>query len=326
MSTHHDLIYQLARRQHGAVTTAQALAVGLSRAGIEVLVDHGWQRPGRGVLVAPGAPPTWEQAVFIAVSSCGTAAAASHATAAHLHGLQERRPDVIEVAIPKGRQPHRRFVVHRSVDLVGEHVTRRAGIPITTIERTLVDGGLSSPVGRVGRWFDTALRLRLTTPAEVGRLLLDVAERGRNGITVARQLVEERMGWTERTESELEDRFLRLVYRAGLPRPVAQWTVTDARGGFIGRADFGWPDSQVAVELDGYAFHIGPTAFRLDRDRQNRLVLAGITLLRFTWWDIDLRPEAVACSLRTALGFSGPFRQPWHAAASIEPAGVAAGS
>jgi hypothetical protein len=326
MPTHHDDIHRLARRQHGAVTTSQARELGLSKGAIAWLVRRGWERPVRGVLVAPSVPPGWQQTVFIAVHSCGSDAAASHITAALLHGLTDQRPDMIEVTVPVDQRPRRAFVVHRSVDLVEEHVTRRAGIPVTTIERTLVDGGLTSPLGRVGRWFDTALRLRLTTPAEVGRLLLDVAERGRNGITVARQLVEERMGWTERTESELEDRFLRLVYRAGLPRPVAQWTVTDARGGFIGRADFGWPDSQVAVELDGYAFHIGPTAFRLDRDRQNRLVLAGITLLRFTWWDIDLRPEAVACSLRTALGFSGPFRQPWHAAASIEPAGVAAGS
>jgi hypothetical protein len=114
------------------------------------------------------------------------------------------------------------------------------------------------------------------------------------------------MGWTERTESELEDRFLHLVRRAGLPTPVAQWTVPDARGAFIGRADFGWPAQRVGVELDGYAFHSDPTVFRLDRDRQNRLVLAGVTLLRFTWWDVDLRPAVVEHSLRTALGFCVP--------------------
>jgi hypothetical protein len=244
--------------------------------------------------------------VFVAVHSCGSDAAASHATAAHLLALTDDRPDVIEVTVPVQQRPRRAFVVHRSVDLVGEHVTRRKGIPVTTIERTLVDGGLTSPLGRVARWFDTALRLRLTTAEEVGRLLLDVAERGRNGITIARQLVEERMGWTERTESELEDRFLLLIRRAGLPTPVAQWPVTDARGGFIGRADFGWPERRVGVELDGFAFHSDPTVFRLDRDRQNRLVLAGITLLRFTWWDVDLRPAVVEHSLRTALGFCGP--------------------
>jgi hypothetical protein len=305
MSTHHDVIHRLARRQHGAVTTAQLRALGLSPATVVWLAEHGWRRPARGVLVAPGAPPTWEQAAFVAARSCGAEAAASHATAAYLHGLTDERPDVIEVTVPLRQRPRRSFVVHRSVDLDECHVTRRLGIPVTTVERTLVDGGLSSPLGRVGRWFDSALRRRLTTPQEVGRLLLSVAERGRNGITVARCLVEERMGWTERTESELEDRFLRVVHGAGLPRPVAQWTVMDAHGGFIGRADFGWPDERVGVELDGYAFHTDPTAFRLDRVRQNRIILAGITLLRFTWWDVDLRPEMIVSALRSALGFCG---------------------
>jgi len=258
--------------------------------------------------------------VSVAVLSCRPTAAASHATAAHLHRLEERRPDVIEVAVPTGRQPRRDFIVHRSVDLVPHHVTRRTGIAVTTIERILVDGGSTAPLGRVGRWFDTALRLRLTTAEDVGRLLLDVAERGRNGVTVARQLVEERMGWTERTESELEDRFLRLVRRVGLPAPVAQWPVTDAHGRFLGRADFGWPDHGVAAELDGYASHSDPTSFRLDRVRQNRLVLAGITLLRFTWWDVDLRPATVVSDLGEALGFSVRYVDDGTHARTEEPA------
>jgi hypothetical protein len=236
----------------------------------------------------------------VAVLSCGPTAAASHATAAYLHGLVAVRPDNIEVTVPADRQPQRSFVVHRSVDLVEGHVTRRRCIPVTTVDRTLVDGGSTSPLGRVGRWFDTALRLELTSPDDVGRLLLAVAARGRNGVAVARRLVEERMGWTERTESELEDRFLRLVRHAGLPPPVAQWEV-DHEGRSLGRTDFGWPASRVGVELDGYAFHKDPSTFRHDRYRQNRLVLAGVTVLRYTWWDIDLRPDAVLEELRGAL-------------------------
>ena len=49
----------------------------------------------------------------------------------------------------------------------------------------------------------------------------------------------------------------------------------------FGRFDF---------EIDGRAFHSDADRFQRDRTRQNRLVGAGWTVLRFTWNDLRDRP------------------------------------
>ena len=53
------------------------------------------------------------------------------------------------------------------------------------------------------------------------------------------------------------------------------------------------PAARVAVEVDGWAWHSDVERFREDRRRQNALVLAGWTVLRFTWDDLMRRPETV---------------------------------
>jgi hypothetical protein len=48
--------------------------------------------------------------------------------------------------------------------------------------------------------------------------------------------------------------------------------------------------------------HSGADRFRADRRRQNALVLAGWTVLRFTWDDLVHRPAHVLTEIREALG------------------------
>ncbi|MGV8967955.1 MAG: DUF559 domain-containing protein, partial [Cellulomonas sp.] len=48
------------------------------------------------------------------------------------------------------------------------------------------------------------------------------------------------------------------------------------------------------------AYH-GQASFQSDRTRQNRLVNAGFTVLRFTWQDLTDRPAEVLRQIRAAL-------------------------
>jgi very-short-patch-repair endonuclease len=64
--------------------------------------------------------------------------------------------------------------------------------------------------------------------------------------------------------------------------------------------DFASPEHRVAVEIDGWAWHHDQERFRLDRNRQNALVLAGWTVLRFTWHDLTQRPDEVVRQIRAA--------------------------
>ncbi len=93
----------------------------------------------------------------------------------------------------------------------------------------------------------------------------------------------------------------RLCRDHGLPEPVGQHEVRHGRR-FVGRVGFAYPDVSLAIEVDGYEFHGSLGAFRHDRARQNELVAAGWTVLRFTWHDVTQRPERVVGSIRCVLG------------------------
>jgi very-short-patch-repair endonuclease len=90
-----------------------------------------------------------------------------------------------------------------------------------------------------------------------------------------------------------------LIHEAGLPAPDLQYVVT--RGGrFVGRVDLAWPDAKLLVEFDGDV-HRERRVFVEDVRRQNGLVLAGWTVLRFTSADVRGRPQWVIQAIRAAL-------------------------
>ncbi len=65
--------------------------------------------------------------------------------------------------------------------------------------------------------------------------------------------------------------------------------------------DLAFPAHRVAVEVDGWAWHQDEHTFRRDRQRQNVVVLAGWTVLRFTWHDLTQRPGEVVELIRRGL-------------------------
>jgi very-short-patch-repair endonuclease len=104
-----------------------------------------------------------------------------------------------------------------------------------------------------------------------------------------------------RAESPMESVVRWLVLEAGLPTPDLQFGVRDAAGVVLGRADLAWPQRKVLVEFDGDV-HRQRDVFVRDLRRQNRLVAAGWTVLRFTSADVLGRPDEVLAEIRRALG------------------------
>lgn len=121
------------------------------------------------------------------------------------------------------------------------------------------------------------------------------AARGRSDVRRAVALADPRSG------SVLESALRVLLALAGLLPPESQHVVRDAGGRFLGRVDFAWPRHRLVVETDGYAFHADRASYRSDRRRTNALVLAGWTVLRFSWEDVLHDPEHVVTSVRAAL-------------------------
>jgi very-short-patch-repair endonuclease len=100
-------------------------------------------------------------------------------------------------------------------------------------------------------------------------------------------------------QSELEEMFARLCRDYNLPIPAFQvWVVL---AGQDRRIDFAFPDVKVAIEIDGYETHSGREVFEDDRARQNELVAAGWTVLRFTRRQLIIRSGWVAATIRRVL-------------------------
>ena len=294
-------------RLAGVLTTAQLLARGFSESRIRSLVRRGVLSPvGHGVyvraaLAAKVAGSRADQhalqvASVLAVGPPG--AAGSHQSAALIHGLDllERQAPGVAVTRPPGASPKTRagVRVHRAA-LPTSHVTRRGGVRVTSVARTVVDLARSSSFRAGVVTADSALRKQLTTKAALGAVLADCARWP--GLTRARQVVEFS---DELSESALES-LSRVVFREQrIPPPELQAWVGGDSEGQIGRADFLWPRFATIGEADG-AIKYGDTGRAIAQLRRDaRLRAAGFEVVHFTWYDIVRTPELVAASLREA--------------------------
>jgi very-short-patch-repair endonuclease len=290
-----------AAARHGVFTRGMALEAGATPSLIDRRVKTGeWERPYPGVYVVRGTPATWERAVATAVSAAGRNAVASHATAAHLWDLAAK-PHLIEVTSPWKGRPDRRYVIHRSTDLVAADVTEVKGIPVTTVARTLVDVGVPWGEGLAAQILDEGLRTRSTDLTEVARLLHRVARKGRRGVGVMRVVLADRLGWSGITQSQLEDECLRILRAAGIELPESQVRIVKRGGKVIARVDFIYRRARLIIELDSERYHSDRETFRKDRRRQNELIQEGYRVLRFTTWDVFAAPEYVIAQVAAAL-------------------------
>jgi putative AbiEi antitoxin of type IV toxin-antitoxin system/uncharacterized protein DUF559 len=295
-----DDLARLATRQHGLVTVQQARDAGATRSALRRRIEAGsWRVADRGVLRVGGAPVTWESDLLARVLSAGPGAVASHRSAAVLWDLEGCRPGVPELSIPNGRRYRRANVrMHESTDLDLVKPVRRRGIPTTAVARTLLDLGGVVDRNRVHVALDDARRRRLTDWDTLLETLTSHARRGRNGVGTLRAILEDHYGELEVTDSGFERLVTALLLGAGLPRPVLHHEVI-VRGACC-HVDLAYPDALVAIELDGRD-HLRPEVFETDRPRQNGVVLAGWTVLRFTWKQYRHRPHEIVADVRAAL-------------------------
>ena len=91
-----------------------------------------------------------------------------------------------------------------------------------------------------------------------------------------------------------------MAKRAGLPKPLTQHHLH----GF--RVDFYWPELGLVIETDGLRYHRTPAQQSRDRQRDQALTAAGLTVLRFTHAQVRFEPDYVVATLRRVVqGISG---------------------
>ena len=168
-SPDHDQLYQIAETQAGYFSAAQARLAGFSHALASYHVQSGLFeriRPGLYRLVRFPASP--HEDFFVAWLRAGPHAVISHDSALALYDLSDLLPNEIHLIVPRTasrRHPGLRLHTNR---LELADVTRYAGLPVTTVPRTIVDvaaSGLSEQLIRQA--IQEALRRGLTTTEQL---------------------------------------------------------------------------------------------------------------------------------------------------------------
>jgi very-short-patch-repair endonuclease len=214
----------------------------------------------------------------------------------------------LELSVPRRRRPRLRgVVVHRPGDTETLRPSVVRGIPVTDPLRALLDLAAVAAPETVAEALERALSCRLVSVKGVVAELERSTRPGRTGSLVLRRVLANRALWDRPPDSVLEPKFAALLRRRRVVRPVFQHVVRH-EGRFVGRVDFAWPEHHLAVEVDGHDTHRTPTDLQRDLTRQNRLVAAGWTVLRFTWSDVVSHPDEVAATVRRQL--SPPPRAP----------------
>ncbi|MGH3650945.1 MAG: hypothetical protein ACRDU9_09585, partial [Acidimicrobiia bacterium] len=282
-----DFLFRVAAGQRFLVSRTQANGAGFDDKYINYQVAcQRWVRVHDGVYQVDRRPLDWEAKLMAAVLACGPNALASHRAAMVLWGLDGIRSGPVEVTVPYSSLPiPEGVIVHR---------TRRSrtpgvagGIPVTTVERTLLD--CSALLSRlvIGKALDAAIRKNLTTVDRVYDLLVAKGGRGVRGTKTLRWVLRERIHETA-TGSGAEFELLYHMQMAFLPRPELQYPLWPANGRRV--PDFYWPACGKAVEVDGVEAHA--SADRLDDDlkRQNELMDLGIEIRRFSAREVRRNP------------------------------------
>ncbi len=205
----------------------------------------------------------------------------------------------LEVTVRYPRQPRiNGVIVHRSVDLLPADVSWIDGVPVTSPVRTLCDAGLLFPVKEVRRMTYHAVATGLVSPGAIADLRRRVGKQGRNGVGAVDQVLESLPVVAVDADSGPEVALLEICERYGLTRPARQAPVVFGGKRFL--LDLAYPRQKIAIEYDGFKEHTTPQQFTKDRQRQNALVLAGWSVLRFSDADLDY-PARVASEIRRAL-------------------------
>jgi predicted transcriptional regulator of viral defense system len=280
-----SLAWDLVRRQHGVVARRQLLALGFTRQGIEHRIRKGRLHPIHPGVYAVGRPELTQHGRWMAaILAKGPAAVLSHRSAASLYGIATQRGNAIHVSVPahSRRRSSRGITVHRRKEL---GATQKLGVPVTTIEDTLIDLATQTTTDQLEQAINEADKRDLIDPDALREAVADVK---RPGAARLRKLLD---GFA-RTDSPLERAFLRIAKQAGLPPPQTQAELNGHR------VDFFWPGLNLVVQTDGLRYHRTPAQQAADRVRDQDHLVAGLTALRFTRAQVQHDPTRVAAVLR----------------------------
>ncbi len=293
-------IAEFATGQHNLVALRQLRGLGLSDSAIRSRVTAGRLHRVHPGVYAVGHPNLTQSGRWKAAElACGADAALSHRSSGAVRGLRPDNRAVTDITTASGRAGRRLqgIVAHQASGLLPRDIETIDGIRCTSLARTLLD--LAGILDRRGleRLLDRAEQLRLFDL----RAIEDVLARNltHKGARRLRRAIAAHAPGSTITTTDIEELFFQICRGAGLPQPeVNVWL---AIPGEEWEVDFLWRRERLIVETDGRTTHRTPQAFERDRRRDQRLMLEGYRVVRFTWSQILEEPHRVAAILRGLL-------------------------
>jgi very-short-patch-repair endonuclease len=290
-------------RQLGLFTRAQARAIGVSDDAVRRLVAASLvERKSPRVFRVTSSARSWHQSVLAACLDGGDECAASHRTAAALHGLDGfDTGGVIEVLVPmKKRLRRSNIVVHHTRAFPDEDRTIAGVIPVTSLARTLLDLGAVVDADRVEDAYDAAERAAPRTRHQVERRYAALRARGRNGIGAMTEIRARRESAERVPRSVLERKMKRLLENARLPDAVSRYILRLPSGRIV-ELDFAIVEHQLDLEVDGHGSHSTRRERKRDNERAAEIEDAGWRVRRFTYEQVATEPHKVAATIRRAI-------------------------
>jgi very-short-patch-repair endonuclease len=297
---HLTSVIALAEQQHGSVSVPQLYALGATESFIRHLVGSGqWIRVTPMVLRRRGTPRSRGQRVVEAVLDAGCGAALSHTSAAAWWRMWGFRLDPLEVMRLRATTstPSRLVArIHEPRLFPDHHRKVLDGAPVTVASRIPFDLAATRP-WLAEKALDRGWALGVLGHRSTSRMLFELSERGRTGITLMRELLAERGPDYRPNDTNLEDRFQKLAREAGLHDLVRQWNLGGEE--WLGRVDFVDEKRKLVIEVDSALYHDALIDQRADEARRAALTAAGYRVESFSDSEVWFDPRGTVARLRT---------------------------
>lgn len=274
----------LVSAQFGLIRTSQALALGVGRGKL-----YHWVKAGRlrqvcyGIFAASGAPRTAEQEIMFGVL-LGSSRAADKSIRAAVCGLSAAirldlvwpRPTPIHILSQRKVVPRDGYVFHWTSRLPEGEIIDVGGIPTTDGPRSFLD--LCSNHPNLARWaYRRGLRQDVLSKESVEARIEDESRQGREGIVLARSIIEATDPSAGDAKSAEEDRYFDFLVEAGYPAPArnAKWT---GGSGISWEIDLFYMGMRKGFEVSPWDTHGDPDSYGRDGTKIMDLGRVGVAV------------------------------------------------
>ena len=298
-------VTRLARRQHGVVTRAELLGLGVTQHAIDWwLTTHQLVSLFPGVYRLGGAPDSWRGRALAAQRRVATqlhrlaptsapppAVAVGGDAAAHLHGLPgHARPPRLVLVAPRRSRAGGHVPIAVRPSLTPADVVTVDRIPVTSLAWSAVETTAGAPMQDRR---DLLAHLIATGRVGPGQLLGAAHRadglRGRDGVVAT---VTALGTAPDHVRSRAERMLADACVSRGLPAPRTNLRVTTSAGS-CHELDLAWEDVRLDVEVDG-PHHLMPDQRRRDRARDENLRDDRWEVARFPVAELDEDVAGVA--------------------------------